>query len=99
MRFSYVRDEFRDQPILGVPPHEIGRLQYEGWGLGERKFVQIDELVMTEAIRRGLNMENHHVNMMIYGYIDKSKWEDIRTPLPKGSRGFRGRRRRRRRCR
>lgn len=67
--------------ILGVPPNEIGKLQYEGWGFKSTKFIGVDELVMREAVKRKLNLEKHYVDMMIYGYINKSTWQDIRTPV------------------
>jgi len=38
---------------------------------------------MREAVKRKLNLQNHYVDMMIYGYVNKQRWEDIRTPMPK----------------
>lgn len=69
--------------IMGVPSHEIGKLQYEGWGARNTRFIQIDELVMREAVKRKLNLQNHYINMMIYGYINQKTFQDIRTPIPK----------------
>lgn len=29
-----------------------------------------------------MNLQNHYVDMMVYGYVDKKTWEDIRRPAP-----------------
>ena len=81
VRFNYEPPRHREMEIMGVPSHEIGRLQYEGWGAKETKFIQIDELVRKEAVKRKLNLQNYFVDMMIYGYINKKTFEDIRTPM------------------
>ena len=81
IRFSYEPPSHRQMDIMGVPSQEIGRLQYEGWGARKLKFVQIDELVMREAVKRKLNLQNHYLDMVIYGYIDKKTFQDIRTPI------------------
>lgn len=83
VRFNYEPPRHRQMDIMGVPSHEIGRLQYEGWGAKSTKFIQIDELVMREAVKRKLNLQNYYVDMMIYGYINKKTFQDIRTPMPK----------------
>lgn len=81
VRFNYEPRRHRQMDIMGVPSHEIGKLQYEGWGAKRTRFVQIHELVKREAVRRELNLQNYYVDMMIYGYIDKKTFEDIRTPM------------------
>lgn len=83
VRFNYEPPRHRQMDIMGVPSHEIGRLQYEGWGAKSTKFIQIDELVMREAVKRRLNLQSYYVDMMIYGYINKKNFQDIRTPLRK----------------
>ena len=80
VRYSYEPRRYRQMDIMGVPSHEIGKLQYEGWGAKNTKFIQIDELVMREAVKRKLNLQNYYVDMMIYGYVDKKTFQDIRTP-------------------
>ena len=82
LRWNYRPATTMGMTILGVPPEEVGKLQYEGWGHKKTKFIHIDELVMGEAIRRNLNLHHHYVDMMIYGYVDKRTFEDIRTPMP-----------------
>lgn len=83
VRFNYQPPRYRQMDIMGVPSHEIGKLQYEGWGARNTRFIQIDELVMREAVKRKLNLQNHYINMMIYGYINQKTFQDIRTPIPK----------------
>lgn len=83
VRYNYEPARHKEMSILGVPPEEVGKLQYEGWGLRDTKFIGVDELVMREAVKRKLNLQNHYVDMMIYGYINKQTWEDIRTPMPR----------------
>jgi len=82
VQWNYQPGRFRNMSILGIPPHEVGRLQYEGWGSGTKKFVPIDRLIMMEALRRRLNLQNHYVDMMIYGYVNKKTWEDVKRPAP-----------------
>ena len=83
VRFNYEPPRHRHMDIMGVPSHEIGKLQYEGWGARRTKFIQIDELVMREAIKRKLNLHSFYVDMIIFGYIDKKTFQDIRTPMRK----------------
>ena len=83
VRFNYEPPRHRQMDIMGVPNHEIGRLQCEGWGAKSTKFIRIDELVMREAVKRKLNLQNYYVDMMIYGYINKKTFQDIRTPMRK----------------
>lgn len=83
VRFNYEPPRHRQMDIMGVPSHEIGKLQYEGWGVKNTKFIQIDELVMREAVKRKLNLQNYYVDMMLYGYINKKTFQDIRTRMPK----------------
>ena len=68
--------------ILGLPPHAVGQMQYEGWGLDKERFTPIDILVAREAVRRNLHLQNYYIDMMLYGYINKRTWEDIWTPVP-----------------
>ena len=81
VRYNYEPPRYRQMDIMGVPSHEIGKLQYEGWGAKNTKFIQIDELVMREAVKRRLNLQNYYVDMMIYGYVNKKNFQDIRTPM------------------
>ena len=83
VRFNYEPPRHRHMDIMGVPSQEIGKLQYEGWGARSTKFVQIDELVMREAIKRKLNLQSFYVDMIAFGYINQKTFQDIRTPMRK----------------
>ncbi|KAI4140862.1 MAG: hypothetical protein L6R39_005623, partial [Caloplaca ligustica] len=57
-----------NEPILGVRPDKIGMLQYEGWGKNPGTlFQQVDQLVVMESVRRGLDMPKHYLDMVLYG--------------------------------
>jgi len=73
--YDYVpRPEHRHLPILGIPPHLVGRHCMEGWGQGNTKLMRIDELVMREAIRRNIHMNQHYLNFMMYGFWPELDW-------------------------
>ena len=80
VRYNYTPPRPPINTILGVPPQEVGRLQYEGWGLGKRKFMPLDEMIVAESVRRGLGLGDYYIDMMLYGFIDKKTGRDVRTP-------------------
>ncbi|KAI9676417.1 MAG: hypothetical protein M1817_000574 [Caeruleum heppii] len=81
VRYSYQpRAEDRAFSIMGVPANEVGRGSTEGWGQGQRKLLRPDELVMMEDLRRGLNLVNSHIYMMLWGYVDTKTFEDLEVP-------------------
>ncbi|KAG4432815.1 hypothetical protein IFR05_011704 [Cadophora sp. M221] len=71
-----VKPEHRHYPILGVPPEEIGTGHLEGWGKGRVHLYRPDELVVREAVRRRLDLKNHIMGMMLWGYVDPVTGED-----------------------
>ncbi len=75
----------RQYPIFGIPPEEVGKLQYEGYGSGyPRKLIPIESLVIREACRRELGLENDLVDMMQWGYVDPHTGDNIPRPnVPK----------------
>ena len=79
VRWCYVSPFPTSEDIMGIPPHEFGCLQWEGWGARGHfhKMLQIDELVMREGIRRGLDLHECWLDMMLDGYVDKETWTDI----------------------
>ena len=68
--------------ILGIPPGLVGRLRLEGWGCRNIRFIPIDELIQREAMRREMALHDYHMDMMIYGYINKKTFETITNPPP-----------------
>ena len=80
VRYNYTSPRPPTSTIMGVPPQEVGKLQYEGWGFGTIKFMPIDEIIVAESVRRGLNLGDYYIDMMLYGFIDKDTGRDVRTP-------------------
>ena len=72
---------FSNMSIMGVPPHEVGALQWEGWGAAgqNQKLMQIDQLVLREGIRRRLGLQECWLDMLLDGFVDKEKWVDFRV--------------------
>jgi hypothetical protein len=71
--YDYVpQPQHRHLPIFGIPPHLVGRFCMEGWGQGNSRLMRVDELVMREAIRRNIHMNQHYLNFMMYGF-----WLDL----------------------
>ncbi|KAF7621650.1 hypothetical protein AFLA_011944 [Aspergillus flavus NRRL3357] len=72
---SFVRWKYTPLPhetdlyVYGVPPHEVGALQYEGYGRHERvtKIVQPDELILREMARRQLNLGDMYKDIFLMG--------------------------------
>ena len=83
VRWDYTppRALHKGETVFGVPAGEVGRGCYEGGGKGERKLVGIEELVGREAVRRRLGLQDHYIDMMLYGFVNKRTWEDVRTPM------------------
>ncbi|KAL8667786.1 MAG: hypothetical protein Q9202_000250 [Teloschistes flavicans] len=87
LRFDHAMDDAQRAlhlPMFGVPFDQIGKLQYEGWGANEGVlFQQIDDLLMLECARRGLDMPAHYLDMVFYGFVDKKVGLDIWTEAQK----------------
>ncbi|KAL8827681.1 MAG: hypothetical protein Q9191_003041 [Dirinaria sp. TL-2023a] len=80
VRWNYEPPFPTTESIMGIPSHQFGCLQWEGWAARGHfnKMLQIDELVMREGIRRGLNLHECWLDMMLDGYVDKENWTDVR---------------------
>lgn len=63
--------------IFGVPCHEVGIVHCEGWGEGIRHLARPDELIPMEAVTRGLELDKHLMDMVVWGYIDFSTGENL----------------------
>ncbi|KAF7596560.1 hypothetical protein BBP40_000960 [Aspergillus hancockii] len=71
-----------DMHIYGVPPHEVGALQFEGYGRNEKTVILLrpDELVLRELSKRQLNMGEMYKNIFLYG--DPARYHSRSTPHP-----------------
>ncbi|KAJ9258035.1 hypothetical protein DTO207G8_1812 [Paecilomyces variotii] len=75
---AYVRWKYRplpheaDKTMFGVPPQEIGALQFEGYGKTGSKIrlQRVDELILKEGIRRRLSMHDRYMDMFLWGYVN-----------------------------
>ncbi|PTB42107.1 hypothetical protein M441DRAFT_136311 [Trichoderma asperellum CBS 433.97] len=63
--------------IQGIPFREIGQQHKEGWGAGRAHLLRPDEVIPIEAVRRGLCLDEHLSQMMIWGYFDWKTGENI----------------------
>ena len=69
------REDEQGMSIFGVPFEEIGKMKFEYWGRAkglkrEAKFLlRPDQLVMREAVKRGLRFHKHFLRSMMYGYV------------------------------
>ncbi|RSL69486.1 hypothetical protein CEP54_002357, partial [Fusarium duplospermum] len=61
----------------GVPFRELGIGHCEGWGAGTRHLLRPDELVVTESINRGLDLDKHLNHMLVWGYINFKTGENL----------------------
>lgn len=66
--------------LWGVPQYKAGVLSLEGWVRKGQKLKQVDELVMREAIKRKLHLHDKYMDMILYGYVNKTTFEDIWHP-------------------
>ena len=80
VRYDYTPPRPLTGSILGVPAQEVGKLQYEGWGIGGSKLIPIDQMVVGESVRRQLDFEAYYIDMMLYGFIDKRTGADLWAP-------------------
>lgn len=71
------------QTVFGIPPDEIGTLQYESWGrTGSRVRLQRpDEIILKESIRRGLGIQVHYTDMFMWGYVNPRTLQNM-PPVP-----------------
>ncbi|KAM0254344.1 hypothetical protein ACHAQJ_006876 [Trichoderma viride] len=63
--------------IQGIPFQEIGQQHKEGWGAGRTHLLRPDEVIPIEAVRRGLHLDDHLSQMVIWGYFDWKTGENI----------------------
>lgn len=72
--------------IFGVPPGEVGKGKMEYWGRAvniKRRvglLLRPDQLVMREAVKRGLRFHKHFLRCLTYGYV---RMETLRDYEPR----------------
>ena len=63
-------EDYFNGTIHGVPFNEVGRYHLEGWGKGTKHLMRPDELIPLEAVRRGLELDQHLIHMVTWGFFD-----------------------------
>lgn len=63
--------------VYGVPVHEVGLGHLEGWGKGVLHLGRPDQILPIEAASRGLYLDDHITQMMVWGYIDFETGENL----------------------
>jgi hypothetical protein len=69
-RYNPRPSEALEGEIFGVPSAEVGSLQYEGYGKGReqnKKLRRPDEVILREAQRRRLDVQQMYVRIFIHG--------------------------------
>ncbi|KAI5461345.1 hypothetical protein BGZ63DRAFT_472458 [Mariannaea sp. PMI_226] len=66
-----------DGHMYGVPLATVGSGHREGWGAGNKHLMRPDELIPVEAVRRGLRLDEHIMDMLVWGYIDFETGENL----------------------
>jgi hypothetical protein len=80
IRYTYnIRPEHRGMPMWDIPPQEIGIGHLEAWGAGRIHLRRPDELVVVEAVRRSLDLKDHIMGMLLWGYVDPITGQDIKV--------------------
>jgi hypothetical protein len=71
-----LRPQDRGWPVFGIKPAEVGIGHLEGWGQGNIHLLRPDELVVREAVKRGVDLKNHIMLMMLWGHVDLKTGEN-----------------------
>lgn len=78
-----------DETLFGLPQAEWGRMQREYWGRKLDKngvpvpvntlstLLRPDQLIVREAVKRGLRFAGHYVRFMLYGYVHPKTLDDF----------------------
>ncbi|KAH6881563.1 hypothetical protein BKA58DRAFT_4905 [Alternaria rosae] len=86
---TYLMDDldFEAHPWLediedhSVPEEQWGLLSLEGWNEDGKRMPHALDLVITESIRRGLDVQQYYLDFVMYGYGDSKTGENIPVPV------------------
>jgi len=75
----FQRQSSRDSSptVFGIPAAEAGQASLEAQALGSDHLLRPDELVLFEAIRRGLDLDRYYLKCMLWGWVDMSTAQDV----------------------
>jgi hypothetical protein len=66
-----------DAQIHGVPVYEVGKGHLEGWGKGRVHLARPDELVIHMAVEREIELSDHIIHFILWGYFDWKTGENL----------------------
>lgn len=70
-----------DEGDTGVPEEQWGLLNLEGWHEDGIKMEHAVNMVITEGVRRGLNVQQYYLDFVMYGWVDEKTGENF--PIPR----------------
>ncbi|KAL1799222.1 hypothetical protein ACET3X_003259 [Alternaria dauci] len=70
-----------DEGDTGVPEEQWGLLRLEGWHEDGMPMMHAVDMVITEGVRRGLNVQQHYLDFVAYGWVDEKTGENV--PIPR----------------
>jgi hypothetical protein len=84
LRWKYTPTDQETHPIYGVPRSELGRLQYENYGVGNSlvKLTRPDELVLRECVRRRLDIKPVFFHIMNLAAPEANEEDAVMTNAP-----------------
>ncbi|KAJ8105036.1 hypothetical protein OPT61_g10424 [Boeremia exigua] len=59
-----------DELENGVAEEEWGLLSKEGWDVHGQRMESAVDVVITEGIRRGLDVQKYYLDFVLYGFVD-----------------------------
>jgi hypothetical protein len=69
-----------DEVNNGVPEEQRGLLSLEGWEEEGEKMEPAVDMVVTEGIRRGLNVQQYLLDFVLYGFVDGETGDNVPVP-------------------
>ncbi|KAF1925053.1 uncharacterized protein M421DRAFT_103432 [Didymella exigua CBS 183.55] len=72
-----------DEIDNGVPEEFWGLLSREGWHMDGKRMESAVDMVITEGIRRGLDVQKYYLDFVLYGHVDG---EGNNLPVPRALR-------------
>lgn len=69
-----------DEIDNGVPEEDWGIMCREGWHMDGPRMEPAVDMVVTEGIRRGLNVQQHYLDFVLYGHVSPSTGNNLPVP-------------------
>jgi hypothetical protein len=70
-----------DEGDTGVAEELWGLLNLEGWHMDGMRMSPAVEMVITEGVRRGLNVQQYYLDFVMYGFVDGKTGKNV--PMPR----------------